>query len=643
MGAKRQRPGSAATAVQWHTPEPLTSHEPARHCLGPYLPNDSRCTGSSLAQRACERQDVCAGLYFDTAGKCRMLICADNDGHRRGRRRGGRTQRFASRVVDPRQRLALLHNVSHAGCSPNGFMMRHLFSQHALSSFSGTPARYFTILETGGRTWLVWKEGVHHGDLSYAPLEGPDTAGPTLLYLDRQTFIARDQAGLRKGGTLRYSLTHNTALLIHQGKLLAIGGHIMDGKVHRGVHHVSMDADALAAAARDEYLPWSPPRLLFTGRDQGCIEGRVNANGISSLTRHGLCVYDGRLSLVFFRGRFLLYARANPTIGRRFVQVTSSVDLREWTPLRSIRLKSIIACDANIYTFTVQSHPLRNDRLVAFFPAVLGCQGSATPEGPHLFSHSGLRCKSRQRLFSDSASGALDDLSHLANASLMISCSADGHLWSQPFPLFLCRTIGQDYRAASLPIANGLRLVDGNRLFVWVHQDVPYDKNLRGANRSKVVRYELDGAAFRHWSAQACRSGLMLSKSSATGSATEEEVRPRPYNSSRFMRSLAKRFYEQRGQTKELRERGTGWCGGRVPLAPWARRTPHAGYIDDTNDDFFFNETWTAGLPKPLFGRVNVTAGMHLTGVVEMLKARVSCRGKFWCLLLRRREADKRG
>ena len=216
----------------------------------------------------------------------------------------------------------------------------------------------------------------------------------------------------------------------------------MDGKAHRGVHHVSLDADALAAVARDEYLPWSPPRLLFTGRDQGCIEGRVNANGISSLARHGLCVYDGRLSLVFFRGRFLLYARANPTIGRRFVQVTSSVDLREWTPLRSIRLKGIIACDASIYTFTVQSHPLRNDRLVAFFPAVLGCEGSATPEGPHLFSHSGLRCKSRQRRFSDPASGALEDLSHLANASLMISCSADGHLWSQPFPLFLCRTIG---------------------------------------------------------------------------------------------------------------------------------------------------------------------------------------------------------
>ena len=522
-------------------------------------------------------------------------------------------------------------------------MMRHLFSQHAHSSFAGTPARYFTILETGTRTWLVWKEGVHHGNLSYAPLEGPDTAGPTLLYLERKTLLlAKEQAGRTQGSTLRYSVSHNTALLVHQGKLLAIGGHIMDGKAHRGVHHVSLDADALAAVARDEYLPWSPPRLLFTGRDPGCIEGRVNANGISSLARHGLCVYDGRLSLVFFRGRFLLYARANPTIGRRFVQVTSSVDLREWTPLRSIRLKGIIACDASIYTFTVQSHPLRNDRLVAFFPAVLGCEGSATPEGPHLFSHSGLRCKSRQRRFSDPASGALEDLSHLANASLMISCSADGHLWSQPFPLFLCRTIGLDQRVASLPVANGLRLVDGNRLFVWVHQDVPYDKNLRGANRSKVARYELDVGGFRQWSAQACGSGLMPGTPGATDSAAEEEVRPRPYNSSRFMRSLAKRFYEQRGQTKELRERGTGWCGGRVPLAPWARSTPHAGYIDDTNDDFFFNETWTAGVPKPLVGRVNATADMHVTGVVELLKARVSCRGKFWCLQRRRREAQQK-
>ena len=107
------------------------SHSPAMNQLGiasaHTCPNGRRCTGSSLPQRACERRGMCAGLYLNTAGKCRMLICADTAGlDRRGRRRGGRTQRFASRVVDPRQRTALLHNVSPNGCSPNGFMMRHL-------------------------------------------------------------------------------------------------------------------------------------------------------------------------------------------------------------------------------------------------------------------------------------------------------------------------------------------------------------------------------------------------------------------------------------------------------------------------------------------------------------------------------------
>ena len=100
-----------------------------------------------------------------------------------------------------------------------------------------------------------------------------------------------------------------------------------------------------------------------------------------------------------------------PKPGKRhhahLISATSSVDLREWTPLQSIRLKSVIACDASIPCFlrwlAVQSHPLP---LVAFFPAVLGCEGSATARKAPTSSpirDCAVACKSRQRRYSDSA------------------------------------------------------------------------------------------------------------------------------------------------------------------------------------------------------------------------------------------------
>ena len=578
--------------VQWER-APAANHRPAAYCRGPRLPNTliGQCMDSSIAQRACEEHGMCAGLHFDGYfHACRMLICADGTGHSTGRRSGDLTQRFAARAGGPAELAGLLHSISNQGCSPSGFMMRHLISQHSLMSFSGTAARYFTIVETLQGTWLVWKDGVINGELSYALLEGADAARPTLWYQNRRTFLSEQhEAGQQ---ARKYLLSHNTALLIHEGRMVAIGGrHMGDSPNEDGVYLTSTDAAMLPLAVN-----WSVPRMLFDGHVQGCIDGRINVNGISPLVRHGVCEYDGRLSLVHFQGRYLLYARANPTLGRRFVQVTSSVDLSQWTPLRSISMKSIDACGAIVYTFAAQRHPLHESRLVAFFPAIVGCTGSSSPEGPRIRTVSGLDCKSPSRQDSDS---------RLANASLMISCSANGHSWSKPFPLFLCRS-SVGLRVASLPVSNGLRLV-GNRLFVWVHQDVPYDRRLRGANRSKVVRYELDGAAFRSWSAQECDETLEPS----APIAADEKLRLRPYNSSHFMRSLAKLWYSQRGQEKELNESGFGWCGGHVPLAPWARSRQMISHV---NDDFFFNETWLNGLPNALGGQVNVTS----TGMVEV-------------------------
>ena len=62
----------------------------------------------------------------------------------------------------------------------------------------------------------------------------------------------------------------------------------------------------------------------------------------------GTCEFDGKLSVVLWRGRLLLYARANPAAyGQRFVQVAtstyrgvenSSTCETRWSPFEMIRI-----------------------------------------------------------------------------------------------------------------------------------------------------------------------------------------------------------------------------------------------------------------------------------------------------------------
>ena len=75
--------------------------------------------------------------------------------------------------------------------------------------------------------------------------------------------------------------------------------------------------------------------------------------------------FDGKLSVVRFRGRTLLYARANPCkSGCRWVQLAISEDdeLRTWSPFRMLRMEGIntsrfpdkAAFGAELYYFMVQ-------------------------------------------------------------------------------------------------------------------------------------------------------------------------------------------------------------------------------------------------------------------------------------------------
>ena len=81
----------------------------------------------------------------------------------------------------------------------------------------------------------------------------------------------------------------------------------------------------------------------------------------------------------------------------------------------------------------------------------------------------------------------------------------------------------------------------GDKLFVWVHQDVPLDSRLRDAEDSQVVRYDLNASAFHRWSAEACGSALEATTDAREGA--HEALTAQRYNASPLMDSIAKLWY----------------------------------------------------------------------------------------------------
>ena len=88
----------------------------------------------------------------------------------------------------------------------------------------------------------------------------------------------------------------------------------------------------------------SKPRLMLQGDHAGCVEGRPGF--------HKSCEFDGRFSLIHFRNRFILFARANmpvvqagveglPPSYARAIQMTHSSDLNSWSPFQLIKMKDV--------------------------------------------------------------------------------------------------------------------------------------------------------------------------------------------------------------------------------------------------------------------------------------------------------------
>ena len=126
---------------------------------------------------------------------------------------------------------------------------------------------------------------------------------------------------------------------------------------------------------------WSHPVKILDGGHAGCIErnyGHLNPkNPRHAQWREGVkrraatygagegCEFDGRLSLVRHRDKWMLFARANTGKGVREVQVTTSQDLRVWSPFRPVRFQGLtpttLTCERNAILSTnpvVGKHPV---------------------------------------------------------------------------------------------------------------------------------------------------------------------------------------------------------------------------------------------------------------------------------------------
>ena len=165
-------------------------------------------------------------------------------------------------------------------------------------------------------------------------------------------------------------MSHNAATVCVNDTLHVFGGQYRNytlgkGATARGVFHASASANL----SPGEALHWHSRVLLFEGWQHHCVERRQRFRGF--------CEFDGQFSAVYFRGRFLLYGRANlhREGGARHVQVTSApADLSVWSPFQLVQIPGVAAgrSDSNIYFFNVQ---VFEDRLLALFPAVLGTAG----------------------------------------------------------------------------------------------------------------------------------------------------------------------------------------------------------------------------------------------------------------------------
>ena len=119
--------------------------------------------------------------------------------------------------------------------------------------------------------------------------------------------------------------------------------------------------------------------LVFNGGHEGCSDVHAQMNGRR-------CEFDGKMSWVSFRGRWLAYARANMlNWGGRYVQMAASSGPDALGPYGKFGTIDIEGYSAkgpgNIYYGAVTHNPVDSATLVGLFPINEGRPGQVNANG----------------------------------------------------------------------------------------------------------------------------------------------------------------------------------------------------------------------------------------------------------------------
>ena len=212
--------------------------------------------------------------------------------------------------------------------------------------------------------------------------------------------------------------THNAAgVCAGDGKSLVLfGGRDMDtGKIENGIRRQEHGIYRVVAPVEEavfskvaqnsthmigddrNLLNWTSPELVLSGDplDTGCIERR---DGVAR------CEFDGKLSVVRYRGQLLLFARANvsPVFdaiwgnGGRHLQVALSSDEgKTWRPFRMVDFDGYMPSKANNIYYAIAAAFMtkpngtadEEQQLALIFPAAIRNRGgvwvafSSDPDG----------------------------------------------------------------------------------------------------------------------------------------------------------------------------------------------------------------------------------------------------------------------
>ena len=247
--------------------------------------------------------------------------------------------------------------------------------------------------------------------------------------------------------------------------------------VHGGADQIStrLPVEDLITRSDAAMSTWSgSAKWIFNGTQSGCVERRTRR--YAPMARLGACEFDGRLSLVSFKGELRLYSRANPAVhGQRFVQAVSSADGgQSWGPFSFVSIDQYDHAHGDIYFFAVSNNPVHSGSLLALYPLV-----------------------------------------HKFKGCIAISASSDGLRWSAPTPLTTCAVHGE--RTIHHPV-QGFVLEAGQVSF-YIHENVAGTTSDVAANPvlltfhhylrlppPRLVRYSMAAEALRRWTDTALAS-----------------------------------------------------------------------------------------------------------------------------------------